>query len=191
MDDDLTVDDTSSGEFGPTVDTGVAVAPSATDGPAAVTPPGRSRLAVAVLVAAAFVFVGAAVFGVLGFQAKSDASDQRDRAAAATVARRTSLAREHRLDTDRQRLEDDMTALPAKYDAIDTSIGQLVDAHNAYIDVEDKSTNLYNSGDTAGAVSTLQSEGPSLIAALDAKQTASQQAVQAAEDALHQVQEEL
>jgi len=158
---------------------------------AAAAPPGRSRLAVAMLVVAGLLVIGAGVFGVLGYQAKSDAADARDRTAAA-VAHRRSLARQQdQIETEHRDLEAQLRALPDKYDAVGTNVDGLVDAHNHYIDIANRSVALYNQGDTAGAIGLLRGDGATALADLMAKKTTAQQTVQAAEDALHQIQEAL
>ena len=67
----------------------------------------------------------------------------------------------------------------------------MVDADNHYIDVSTRAAELYNSGDVNGAVAMLQGDGATAIDDLNAKRTATQQAVQTAEDALHELQEGL
>ncbi len=177
MDDDVTVDATTD--------------PDPTDEPAAVGPPGRSRLAVVMWAAAGLLVVVAIVFGVLGFQAQSAATDERDQAAAATRLRRASAVREREFDDEREQLDDDVRALPDKYDAVGGSYVDLIDAHNHYIDIANHAADLYNGGDAAGAIGLFQHDGAAAINDVNAKRTATQQAVQAAEDALHHLQEGL
>ena len=177
-------------EFSRAVDT-PPVPTSPTDGSAAAAPPGRSRLAVAMLVVAGLLLIAAVVFGVLGFQAQSKASDERDQAAVAARHRHALAVSERGYDDDRDQLEEDVFALPKEYEAVGTSLGDMVDAHNHYIDVATNAAELYNSGDTGGAVAVLQGDGTTAIDDLNAKRTATQQAVQHAEDALRELQEGL
>ena len=67
----------------------------------------------------------------------------------------------------------------------------LIDAHNHYIDIANHAADLYNGGDSAGAIGLFQSDGAAAINDVNTKRTATQQAVQAAEDALHHLQEGL
>ena len=67
----------------------------------------------------------------------------------------------------------------------------LIDAHNHYIDIANHAADLYNGGDAAGAIGLFQNDGAAAINDVNAKRTATQQAVQAAEDALHHLQEGL
>ena len=81
--------------------------------------------------------------------------------------------------------------MPDKYEAVGTAFSGLADSHNAYIDVLERSVVLYNDGDTPGSVAVLQGDGAAALSDLMAKKTETQQAVQTAEDALHQIQEAL
>jgi len=164
---------------------------SSTDGPAAVAPPGRSRLAVAMFVLAGVLLIGAVVFGGLGLQAQSDASDQRDQAVAAGKARRASAHEQQSLDADRAHLEGQVRALPDKYGAIGTAYTNLGQSYTRYLDLMSRSVDLYNAGDTPGSVAVLTGDGTTALSELTTKQTEAQQAVQAAEDTLHQIQEGL
>ncbi len=159
--------------------------------PVAVAPPGRSRLAVAMVVIAGLLLIGAVVFGVLGMQAQSQASDQRDRAVAASKARHASAHQQQSLEADRDDLEQQVRALPDKYGAIGTAYTNLGDSYSRYLDLMNRSVDLYNVGDTPGSVAVLTGDGTTALSELTTKQTEAQQAVQAAEDTLHQIQEGL
>ena len=174
-----------------TVDVNAAVDASPADEPAAAAPPTRSRLAVAMLVGCGLLLIAAMVLGVLGFVAQSDASGQRHQTATATAGRRLQAALERSLDASRSHLDAQMAALPDKYVAISTAESDLVDAHNNYIDIANRAVTLYDGGDTAGAAALLQGDGVTALADVNAKRTAEQQAMQAAEDALNKVQEGL
>src|SRR5690242_19238567 len=173
MDDDLTVAST------PSVDDNGVVGPAPTDGSAAGPPPGRSRLAVAMFVAAGVLVVIAIAFGVMGVQAQSKAADEHDRAASAARHRRASAVAQHAFDDDRNQLERDLRALPAKYDAIETSFSALYDAHDRYIAISNRAAEIYNSGDPAGTVAVLQGEGTAALDDLNAKRDAAKRAMQA------------
>lgn len=177
--------------FSASVDTNGAVDTSPTDEPAAAPPPGRSRLAVAMFVAAGLLLVVAIAFGVMGLQAQSKATDERDQAATANRHRQTSATQEHSLADDRKQLEDELRALPDKYAAIETSYTALYDAHDHYIDISNRAADIYNSGDTAGTVALLQGEGTAALNDMNAKRDAAKQAVQAAEDAVKKIEEGL
>ncbi len=170
-------------------------APDTTDAiPTSSSPPpprSRSRLGIAMLVVAGLLLVGAVVFAVVGFQAQSKASDERDRTTAAVARRHTLSRQEQSFDADRRELEQQLVALPDKYDAIGTSFDSLAASHNAYIDILSRSVDLYNDGDTPGSVAVLQGEGATALSDLMTKKTEAQQAVQTAEEALHQIQEAL
>jgi hypothetical protein len=190
MDDDVTVE-TNVIDTSATVDTSAAVDASPADEPVAVVPPGRSRLAVVMVIGAGLLLVAAVVFGVLGFRAQSEASAQRDQAKTAVAHRRVLSASAHRVDNDRAELESQMDALPGKYDAIGSAENDLVDSRDKYIDIANQAVELFNNGDVAGSVAVLQGNGAAALDDLNAKKTAAQQAVQNAEDALHQVEEGL
>ena len=175
----------ASVEPGPPADT------DPTDGPAAASPPGRSRLAVAMFAVAGLLVIAAVVFGVLGMQAQSEASDQRDQAAAATKHRHDLADQQQALDAQRKDLEDKVAALPGRYDNVGSAFAALGDAHNHYVDLLTQSVDLYNAGDTPGSVGVLTNDGASAIADLKTKKAATQQAVQDAEDALHRIEEGL
>jgi len=177
-------------EFSRAVDT-PPVPTSPTDGSAAAAPPGRSRLAVAMFAVAALLLIAAVVFTVLGMQAQSDASDQRDRAALATKHRHDLADQQQALDAERSDLEDKVTALPDRYDAVGNAFAGLGDAHDHYVDLLTQSVDLYNAGDTPGSVAVLTNDGAGAIEDLKAKKAATQQAVQDAEDALHRIEERL
>jgi uncharacterized protein HemX len=188
MDDEIvdeTVPISASDDTGPPVDA------SPTDEPAAVTPPGRSRLAVAMVVAAALLLMGAVVFGVLGLQAQSEASDQRDQAVAAMHRRHELADQQDQLDGERSDLQDQMLTLPDKYFEIQDQYTALFDAHDHYVDVLGDAIDRHNSGDIDGATAVLSGDGAATIADLSAKKTATQQAVQTAQDALHKIEEKL
>jgi hypothetical protein len=140
---------------------------------------------------AGVLVVVAIVFGVLGFQAQSKASDERDQAAAAMRHRHALVAQEKALEHDRQKLEDDVLALPDKYDDVANSYRALGDAHDHYTDVSNRAVDIHNAGDVAGAVALLQGEGTEAINDMNAKRTAAQQALQSAEDAVDDIQEGL
>ncbi len=182
-------DETSS--FSASADAGRSVDASPADGPAAVEPPGRSRLAVVMLVVAGLLLIAAVVFGVLGFQAQSEASDQRDQAAAAIHHRRELADQQQTIEDERDALKDRVLSLPDKYYGIDDQFAALIDVHNHYVDVLNDAIDRHNSGDISGATAVLSGDGASAIADMTAKKTATQQAVQAAQDALHEVQEGL
>jgi hypothetical protein len=182
--------DNDTMSFSASVNTNGAVDTSSTDEPA-VAPPGRSRLAVAMFVTAGLLLAAAIAFGVMGFQAQSKASDERDQADAAAQHRHASAAQEQAFRDDRQQLEDDLRALPDKYTAIESTYSELYDAHDRYIEISNRSVVIYNSGDTAGTVALLQGEGTAALNEMNAKRDAAKQAVQAAEDAVAKIEEGL
>ena len=149
----------------------------------------RSRLGIAMLVVAGLLIVGAAVFAVVGFQAQSKASDERDRTTAAVARRHTLASQEQGFDADLRDLEQKLLGLPDTYDAAASAFDGLADSHDAYVDLLLQSAELYNDGDTPGSVALLQGDGAAALADLMAKKTETQQTVQTAEDALHQILE--
>ena len=190
MDDEATVEISESVWTGVPVDTSPP-ADGSSDESAAVAPPGRSRLAVAMLVVSGLLLAGAVLFGVLGMQAQSEATDERDAAAVAISHRNDAAEQEQSIDAERTQLEDKLVALPDKYDAVATAENELVDAHNRYIDIANRSVDLYNNGDTGGSVAVLQNEGAGALGELNTKKDAEATVLQAAEDALHEIQEGL
>ena len=172
-------------------DTNGGVEASPTDEQAADSPPGRSRLAVAMVVVAALLLIGAVVFGVLGLQAQSEASDRRDEAAVATHRRLHLADQQDQLEGERSDLRDQMLSLPDKYFEIDNQYVALFDVHDHYMAVLGDAIDRHNSGDIDGATGVLSGDGAATIADLTAKRTSTQQAVQTAQDALHKIQEGL
>jgi hypothetical protein len=174
MDDETTVEASASVEPGPAADT------RPTDEPAAVVPPGRSRLAVAMFAVSGVLLIGAVVFGVLGVSAQSEASDERDRAAAAIARRHDLVEEEGSLDTERRDLEDEMIALPDKYDAVGASFAGLAMSHDHFIDVLNQAIDRYNAGDFGGGAAGIQGEASTAVTEVITKKPEAQQAVQAA-----------
>jgi hypothetical protein len=183
--DDETIDSSASDDAGRSVDA------SPTDEPAATTPPGRSRLAVAMFVGAGLLVIAAVVFGVLGLQAQSATSDERHKTAAATSQRHELADQQHELQGERADLRKEALALPDKYDAVYSSFSGLADSHNHFIDELNHAVELYNSGDFAGGAAVIQGDAATAANDVAAKKAQTQQAVQAAEDALHHLQEAL
>lgn len=149
-------------------DTGRSVEASPTDEQAAESPPGRSRLAVAIWVVAALLVVGAVVFGALGLQAQSEASDRRDEAAVATHRRVRLADQQDQLDGERSDLRDQMLTLPDKYFEIEDQYVALFDVHDHYIAVLGDAIDRHNSGDIDGATGVLSGDGATTIADLTA-----------------------
>jgi hypothetical protein len=189
MDDEATVE-FSEGDAGPPADTS-APADGSSDGPAAATPPGRSRLAVAMLAVSALLVIVAVGFGVLGAQAQSEAADAHDQATAATERRHELASKEQSLDATRTTLEEEMMALPDKYEDVGASFDGLATAHGHFIDLLNDAIDHYNAGDDAGAVAIIQGEASTAVTDVTTKKTQVQQTVQSAEDALHQLEEAL
>ena len=190
-DDEATVEISEGVGAGPPADTSAPADGTGWPQPAAVSPPGRSRLAVAMLVVSGLLLIGAVVFGVLGFSAQSEASDQRDKAAVAVTRRHDSAGEQQSVEAESDALLEQLLALPDKYDAIGAAERDVVDAHNRYTDISNRSVELYNNGDTAGSVTVLQNEGVGALSDLDAKKTAAEAAVKTAEDALREIKEGL
>ena len=151
----------------------------------------RSRLGIAMLAVAGLLIVGAAVFAVVGVQAQNKASDERDRTTAAVAQRHTLASQEQDFDTDLRDLEQKLVGLPDTYDAAASAFYGLADSHDAYVDLLLQSAEIYNNGDTPGSVALLQGDGAAALSELMAKKTETQQTVQTAEDALHQILEGL
>lgn len=163
--------------------------PGPTDGPAVAPPPGRNRPAVVALAGAVALLVAAAVFGGLALQAGSKASDARAEAASANDRREALASAERRVEAKRDALRDQVFALPDSYDAVDASFEGLLAAHDHFIDLLNDAIARYNAGDGAGGAAVIEGEAATAVTDLMTKKAETQQAVQAAEDALHQLQE--
>src|SRR5690349_19082240 len=149
--------------------------------PAAAAPPGRSRLAVVMLVAAGLLLVGGAVFAVLAFQAQSTASNERDVAAAA-VHRRTQLAADRRVVTrEAKRVE--------KFTALGHAMDDLATAQDHFVEVVNHGADLYNQGDDAGATAVYRTDAVQALDNLEAKHAAAVQALHDAVDSITQLEE--
>jgi hypothetical protein len=156
---------------------------------AAAAPPGRSRLAIVVLVVAGVLLVGSVVLAGLGFQARSQASDEREGAATALEHREALVAERRDVASDSAevvRLTDDT---PDKYLALSDAMDQLADAQNHFVDVVNHAAELYNQGDEAGAVAVFTTDAAQALDDLVSKQAAAVQALHDAQDAITQLQE--
>ena len=112
MDDEATVESDEGVGAAPPADTSAPAGGAAGPESAAVTPPGRSRLAVAMLVVSGLLLIGAVVFGVLGLSAQSEASDERDQAAAAVAHRHDLADQKKSVEAESDALLEQLVALP-------------------------------------------------------------------------------
>ena len=149
----------------------------------------RSRVGIAMLVAAGLLLAGAGVVGVTGFQAKSEASDERSATATATHRRRVLATREQAAAREADDVTRRTEALPEKFTSLGGSVGDLADAQNHFVDVANHAADLYNQGDAAGAAAAYRTDGVSAVDAMAKQHDAAMQSLHDAQDALAHLQE--
>jgi hypothetical protein len=162
----------------PTVETGTETEPRR-----------RGRTGIVMVVIAGLLLVGAAVFAVTGFQASSEASDQRDAAATATHERREVTRRAHAVAHQYTKVKQVVEALPERVTTLERTIGELADAQNHFVDVTNHGVELYNQEDLAGALNVYRGDAVTALGDMTTKQDAATRALQDAQAALQQLQE--
>jgi hypothetical protein len=141
-----------------------------------------------IAVAAVFVVV-AIVLVVVGVSAQSDASRDDDRTAALTTARDASAKRQHAIDRQRERVRKLANAVAAKSSTLNAALNEMIVAQNAFIDVVNHASDMYNAGDHAGAAAAFRSAGAPALATMVKRNAAVQRAYQAAQAALRQLKD--
>ncbi|HEY3672006.1 MAG TPA: hypothetical protein VGN51_13800 [Acidimicrobiia bacterium] len=179
MDDETTVDagidttlTTGSTELGLAVES------------AAVGPPGRSRLAVAILVVAGLLLLGAIPLVVAAMGQRSEASDAHDAAATAHAARPPLQQRQEQLERERADLQAHVDALPDLIGKVGTAGGELADAQASFTDMANHAADVHNAGDEAGATGIFRADGQGALDTLVQKNDAAKQSIQTVRDAV-------
>src|SRR5262245_54125480 len=140
------------------------------------------------LVLAGLMLVAAAVVGVVGWQAHSTASDDRDAATRAVRTRHALLERQRRVEQATHSLDMLMDAAPAKLGALGTALDDTAHAENEFVDRVNHGADLHNQGDIAGSTSVYQGDAATALAAFSQQNDKLQQALQDARTALTQLQ---
>jgi hypothetical protein len=149
----------------------------------------RGRAGIVTVVIAGLLLVGAATFAVIGFQASSEASDQRDAAATATHERHELTGRAHAVEHQYTHVKQVVEAMPGRFTTLGRTVGDLADAQNHFVDVTNHGADLYNQNDVAGALSVYRGDAVAALDDMTAKHDAATRALKDAQAALQQLQE--
>jgi hypothetical protein len=140
------------------------------------------------LVVGGLLIVAAIPVAIVGFNARSEASDERAKAIAARHARPPLEARRHSLDQQRVDLQLSVLAMPNKVQVLGTAAGDLAAAQRQFTEVANH-TAADNTGDIAGAANVFRNRRCERARRADAEGPAAQQALQDAHAALQKLQD--